>query len=388
MTERIRINWILARSSLAGGIKSNRLIAEAMARRGHDVTIAYVAKPERWPRWYELRKFTGRLRRELAIRRQPDHHLAESTARLIAVDRDHILPDDVPDADISIASFWPTREWIENWPSRKGVKAYFIRHHELHAGERARVEATYRLPGMKFVIATWLQRLMLERYGDAETILVPNGVDWRQFQSQPRARGPLPTVDLLYGEQTWKGADVAFQALEQVQRSIPELRVTTFGRVAIQPQHIALRPDHHTHHLRPAQSDISGIYRSTDCWIVPSTSEGFGMPGLEAAACRCPVVSTRCGGPEDYVNNNFKGILVPVGDAEAMARAIQRILSLDGEAWQQMSEASYEVACRFDWDRSAEILEQAILAKLAQTGAASTGQVASAAAPSPIVSTS
>ena len=36
------INWINPRPGMAGGVKSNRLIAEAMVRRGHQVNILYV----------------------------------------------------------------------------------------------------------------------------------------------------------------------------------------------------------------------------------------------------------------------------------------------------------------------------------------------------------
>ena len=65
------------------------------------------------------------------------------------------------------------------------------------------------------------------------------------------------------------------------------------------------------------------------------------MPGLEAAACRCPVVATRCGGPEDYVEDGVSGYLVDVGDAEAMADRIVRVLRLNDGAVRAMSEAMY-----------------------------------------------
>ena len=45
----------------------------------------------------------------------------------------------------------------------------------------------------------------------------------------------------------------------------------------------------------------------------------------EAAACGKPVISTRCGGPEDIVTEET-GLLVPVGDVEALAGAMLRML--------------------------------------------------------------
>ena len=110
------------------------------------------------------------------------------------------------------------------------------------------------------------------------------------------------------------------------------------------------------------QDVIPQLYRRADCWIVSSITEGFGMPGLESAACRCPVVSTRCGGPEDYVHDGSSGYLVPVGDAQEMARRIVDVVTQPDDAWRRMSEASYAVARTFNWPRSAEILEDALIA--------------------------
>ena len=82
------------------------------------------------------------------------------------------------------------------------------------------------------------------------------------------------------------------------------------------------------------------------------------MPGLEAAACRCPIVATRCGGTEDYVRDGENGFLVPVGDARMMADRILDVLRAPAASWSEMSEASYSISKEFDWDRSAEKLER------------------------------
>jgi len=356
---RLRINWILPRVGVKGGVKSNRLIAEAMVRRGHEVNIAYVAKPRPWPRPWRVRRFARRLNASLRTMGRQRHHLERSSARLIPVHRDRIEPDDVPDADVTIATWWQTREWIEPWPASKGVKAYFIRHYEIHGGEPERVRATYRLPGLKLVIARWLQRLMAEEFNDPNAVLVPNGVDWTQFGAEPRGRGDPPTVGLVYSPKAFKAMDTAMHTLRLARQRMPELRILVFGSFPIarrfQP------PEGIEFHLRPPQERLPELYSRADCWLLPSRSEGFGMPGLEAAACRCPVVATRCGGPEDYVEPGVNGHLVDVDDTKAMAEAIVEVLSQPEADWRQMSEASHAIARRFDWDRSAQILEKALL---------------------------
>ena len=61
-----------------------------------------------------------------------------------------------------------------------------------------------------------------------------------------------------------------------------------------------------------------------DLFVIPSHQEGLCIAALEAMACGVPVVSTRCGGPEDFVIPGQTGELVP-HESEAMASAIARI---------------------------------------------------------------
>jgi glycosyltransferase involved in cell wall biosynthesis len=69
--------------------------------------------------------------------------------------------------------------------------------------------------------------------------------------------------------------------------------------------------------------------RAADVFVLPSLKEGFGIVAAEALACGIPVVATRCGGPEDIVEEGL-GFLVPTGSPEELARAVIRALSQDG----------------------------------------------------------
>jgi glycosyltransferase involved in cell wall biosynthesis len=57
-------------------------------------------------------------------------------------------------------------------------------------------------------------------------------------------------------------------------------------------------------------------------FALTSDTETFGVVLAEALALGVPVISTRCGGPNDIVNAT-NGLLVPPGDVEAMAQALQ-----------------------------------------------------------------
>jgi glycosyltransferase involved in cell wall biosynthesis len=59
--------------------------------------------------------------------------------------------------------------------------------------------------------------------------------------------------------------------------------------------------------------------------VLPSRAESLGMVLVEALACGTPVISTRCGGPEDIVTPDV-GVLVPPEDPAALAEGIERVL--------------------------------------------------------------
>jgi len=88
------------------------------------------------------------------------------------------------------------------------------------------------------------------------------------------------------------------------------------------------------------------------------------MPGLEAAACGCPVVSTKCGGPEDYLKDGHNGFLVNVGDAQAMAERIIRVITMNEQDWREMSRDSASYVKSFDWDISAGLLEAVLFEEI------------------------
>lgn len=68
--------------------------------------------------------------------------------------------------------------------------------------------------------------------------------------------------------------------------------------------------------------EIVKILNESDVFVLPSRNETFGVVYIEAMACGLPVIATPCGGPEEFVNEK-NGLLVPVDDVEALAKAIQ-----------------------------------------------------------------
>jgi len=89
-------------------------------------------------------------------------------------------------------------------------------------------------------------------------------------------------------------------------------------------------------HLPPV--DLAELLQTFDVFTIPSYQEGLCIAALEAMACGVPIISTRCGGPEDYVKPGVTGELSE-SDPEQFANAIE-VVCLHRERRNSFSEAA------------------------------------------------
>ncbi|WP_370402016.1 glycosyltransferase [Sulfitobacter sp. JB4-11] len=98
------------------------------------------------------------------------------------------------------------------------------------------------------------------------------------------------------------------------------------------------------------QPDPTPFYHSADLFVLSSNYEGFGNVIVEALSCGTPVVSTNCpSGPAEILEDGRWGTLTPVGDADALAAAMQSSLdkSHDTEALKRRAaDFAPEIAAR------------------------------------------
>jgi glycosyltransferase involved in cell wall biosynthesis len=98
---------------------------------------------------------------------------------------------------------------------------------------------------------------------------------------------------------------------------------------------------------------IGELYSRADLMLNPSTADNMPVSILEALACGVPVVSTRAGGVPDLVVDGDSALLVPVGDAEAMAEAALRALR-DPALCERLKAAGLRLVAGFAWPRLRE----------------------------------
>lgn len=97
--------------------------------------------------------------------------------------------------------------------------------------------------------------------------------------------------------------------------------------------------------------DTGEALRKSAVLVLPSREEGFGLVLLEAMASGVPVVAARVGGIPEIVNEE-NGLLVKSGDPEALAEAISRVLE-DRELRERLVEKGFETLKNFSWKKMA-----------------------------------
>ena len=277
----------------------------------------------------------------------------------VVTGKEKLENDDLPDADVVIATLWATAEWVAELDPAKGKKVYFVQGHEiLPHFPRERVQATYRAPLEKIVVSGWLERVMQEKYASPVAGRVLNAADLDLFNAPPRKKNTRPRVGFVYADSWVKGVEFVTDAIRNLQKRIPDLEVVAFGAGKINPRKPL--PPSCQYHRKPPQEMIRELYSSCDVWLCASRHEGFGLPMVEAMACRCPVVTTAVGAAEDFIENGKQGYVVPVEDADALTEKALTVLEMNNEDWRRMSNAAHEAATQYSWDDAGALFEETL----------------------------
>jgi glycosyltransferase involved in cell wall biosynthesis len=101
--------------------------------------------------------------------------------------------------------------------------------------------------------------------------------------------------------------------------------------------------------------DLACLYAGATAAIVPSLSEGFGLPAVEAAACGAPVVLSDIGPHREALGD--AALYFPPGDAPALSERLARLLGAPGER-EGLGERARAAASLLTWDETARLLHR------------------------------
>lgn len=206
-----------------------------------------------------------------------------------------------------------------------------------------------------------LQDHLDRKVGTADRFaVVPSGIDRERFvrarvlgKQQPDWFG-CPPEALVVGSVGWltdiKGHEYLIEAAAKLKPDFPSLHLVIVGsgdrrdallRLA---ESVGLRD---AVHLLGHRDDVEICLAGMDLFVLPSLNEGMGRALIEAMAAGLPVIASRVGGIPAVISHEHTGLLVPSGDASALAEALRRFLNRPEWAKQLGAAASRSVDSRY-----------------------------------------
>lgn len=193
---------------------------------------------------------------------------------------------------------------------------------------------------------------------------IHDGVDTGVFRPMPEvAKKPGMILFVGNSEDRNKGAKFLLEAVKILRDRAPSDGGVDFHLVFKDRLDAEMAPklaeqlgirDRLTFVGRLPAEDLARLYNEAEVLVSPSVYEGFGLPAAEANACGVPVVATTAGAFPEVIADGETGILVPPGQPEPLADAIESLLRNPGRRAEMGAAGVRRINERFSWRVCAE----------------------------------
>jgi glycosyltransferase involved in cell wall biosynthesis len=178
-------------------------------------------------------------------------------------------------------------------------------------------------------------RSELLQYGFApEKIhLIPNGVDVQEFQrTRPFPSNPRRRFILLGRRTPQKGIDTALKAVKILADKglADDLELKFYGWDYAEWDYRQMAQDLGVERyvtFLPFENDVLEVYQDAYCLLLPSVGEGLSNVLLESMSLEMPVIASKVSGTVEVLDHEKNGLLIPPGSPEALASAMELILT-------------------------------------------------------------
>lgn len=207
------------------------------------------------------------------------------------------------------------------------------------------------------------QVLTAEGVAPGSIAVIPNGVDPSWFDL-PDHRRPIRTVITVANLRPEKSHDTLLEAAAALSPAHPDLRFQIVGdgprrqQLEARAAALGLGGLGGIVQFLGHRDDVPALLAAADLFVLPSRSEAFPNGATEAMAAGLPVVACAVGGLVDLIDPGVTGLLVPPGDAAALAAAIARLAGNPAEAESLGRAARLAVRQRYSFDRMVGSFEE------------------------------
>lgn len=187
-------------------------------------------------------------------------------------------------------------------------------------------EKVYESANALIAVSTKLKEI-IENNFSVNAIFIPNMVDTKLFAYEPNRSDSMFRFVSAGGLIPLKRMDLTIEAFARAFKNDKNVTLTIFGEG---PERKKLTNMIYNHGLEDrvklmglqSREILAAYLKKSDGFILSSQFETFGLAYVEALVSGVPVIATKCGGPESFVNKK-NGILVPVDDVKKTAEAMK-----------------------------------------------------------------
>lgn len=374
----MKISFLLQNAyGIGGTIRSTFNVAGALAAR-NDVEIVSILRTGEKPRL----PLHPKVRLVNLIDQRPEKGV-DRDHPLLGQDTPYIPPVEAKGAHFSALTDQRVAEHLAETDAdvvvatRPGLVMYlaeFGKDHYLRIGQEHRIYGTHE-PSIRAYQDASIPHLDAhttvseadaathrEHFPDVKTkiICIPNGCPPSEVEPADPATKLVVAAGRLIPVKRY---DLLVSAWATVAAAHPDWKLRLYGRGPEQPK-LRAQIDRlgltESLTLMGAHSPIETEWAKGSIAAVTSREESFGMTIVEAMGCGVPVVATDCPhGPGEIITDGKDGLLVPVGDVEAIAKGLLKLIE-DDELRRSMGAAARESAQRYSPERIADAYLQLI----------------------------
>ena len=362
----MKILHLSSARSLGGGERHLADLAGALAKRGHEV---YAALPSTSPLRGELTFLPAANIFTLRLRNALDVESALELARLVREHRIEIihahLARDYPLATLAARRASPAKLII--------TRHVLFRLNKLHA-------ITFRQARRVIAVSHAIARsLIAQKILPAQKItIIPNGIDFQRLDASLQGfdreafcrRMKIPPGSLLVGTlgeiKRQKGHEEYLRAAAIIARQKRDAHFIIAGEDnsrtgehrAVLERLIGELGLTNQVHFTGWLDEVAPLLSALDVYISASHTESFGLAIVEAMASGLPVVATATEGACEVIDSEQTGMIVPLGDQEALAASVLRLLEDENERARLGTLARAHARLRFSLERMVDATEQ------------------------------
>lgn len=337
MYEKMKIVFLLPHIKISGGVRVLLTYAHFLSRQGNKVIVAIENKRQ--------------LRRIIAnfFGFKPKWFL-QCSAKFLRVE--NFDEENLPPADAVVASHWESAIKVDTYSKKMGEKFHFIQHDErFYHGAPEGADRAYRLPLKKVVVSTWLREIIKKDYQQDANVLL-NTIDKNLFYPISKIKRDFVKILLLHHDYEWKGTKEGVEIVQKLKAKYPSIKLVLFGARKEDAGYLC-----DEYYYNVPQNQLASLYSDCDIFLCPSWGEGFGLPSLEAMACRCAVVTYDNGGSRDFAFHEKTALVAKRKDKEDLMRQLERMI-VDENLRRTMAENGYRfVQSMPTWEDQARKLE-------------------------------